>query len=66
MTDKELNKLIKRIQEEQVEYLGVINFASKGILINTEGLLKAFQYGVDVGVECMKKDAIRIIKELSV
>lgn len=65
MNNINIDKLIKKIQEEQVEYTGVINFASRGIVTNTEGLVKAFQYGVEIGVECMRKDVIRIVSEIS-
>ena len=63
MRQKDIEILIKKIQKEQVEYAGLINFASKGIMVSSVGLFKAFKYGVEVGVECTKKDVIRIIKE---
>jgi hypothetical protein len=63
MKKNNIEEIIKRIKGEYVEYAGIINFASKGINCDTDGLLKAFKYGVEVGVECTKKDVIRIIKE---
>jgi len=58
-----VEKIIKKIKDEHIEYVGLINFASRGIMCNTEGLFKAFKYGVEVGVECTKTDVMRIIKE---
>lgn len=57
------SKLIQAIINEEVKYTGLRNFASKGIGIDAEGLVRAFSYGFDVGVECTKEDVIKLIKE---
>lgn len=61
---EEINKnIIKKVQNEIVKYHGLINFASKGIVGDPEALIKAFRFGFNIGVECTKKDVIRIIME---
>lgn len=57
------DKIIQSIVNENIDYSGLINFASRGIKPDLNGLLKAFDYGKEIGIECTKKDAIRIINE---
>jgi len=56
-------RIIKKIQDEFIDYIGVINFASKGITGDPQMLWSAFRYGLKVGVECTKMVVIRIIRE---
>jgi len=55
-------KIISKIIAEKVDYSGVVNFASRGIKCDPDGLAKAFNYGKEIGIECTKKDAIRIVE----
>lgn len=55
-------KLIKKIMDEKVEYVGAVNFASNCRPGNEND---AFQYGVKIGVECTKIDIIKIINTTS-
>ena len=56
-------KIVKAIWDEKIDYSGLINFASRGINPDLNGLIKAFEYGKQVGIECAKVDAIRIVRE---
>ncbi len=58
-----LDEIVKQIFSEIVEFGGMVNFASHGISGNPEMLMRAFRYGFEIGVECTKKDAIRIIQD---
>lgn len=59
MTRKES---IEKIQKESVTYSGSISFVSRGIEPDVAGLLKAFHYGFDLGVECTKEEVLRILR----
>lgn len=59
---KDIKVIINKIKKEEVEYAGTINFASNGIVsTDIEMLVKAFNYGFMVGVECTKEDVINIL-----
>lgn len=60
---KQVDMVIMQIFNEVVDYRGLVNFASRGITGDPEMMMKSFRYGFEIGVECTKKDAVRIISQ---
>jgi len=60
---KTIKEACKRVKKEHIDYKGLINFASKGIETKDD-LGRAFDYGKEVGIEIIKTDCIRILKEM--
>ena len=56
-------KILKELYKEETDYIGVVNFASKGIDA-TDNAIAAFNYGKQIGIECGKQDLLLKIKEL--
>lgn len=54
-----MKNLFSEIEKLPVLHTGMINFASKGIDVSLDGLIKAFDYGFALGVACAKAEFIK-------